>query len=278
MTEQTNDRQLPTDHGTFGRIDVVIPALNEEASLPLVLADLPAIRNVYVVDNRSTDGTAKVATAAGAIVVRENQRGYGKACLAGLQAIRDSISGGEPAPEVVAFIDADYSDHPDELLFLTDPIFANQFDFVLGSRLLGQREPGAMLPQAIYGNHLACFLMRLCFGHRFTDLGPFRAIRWSALESLAMEDENYGWTIEMQIKAVKAGLRIREVPVSYRKRIGTSKISGTISGTFKAGTKILATIAKYGFFDRKKRSVSICVPITVTNIMPVPTKATREAA
>ena len=278
MTESTKGRHSPTDHGPLGRIDVVIPALNEESSLPLVLAELPAIRHVYVVDNRSTDDTAKVAAAAGAIVVRENQRGYGKACLAGLQAIRDSIGDGEPAPEVVAFVDADYSDHPDELVFLTDPIFSNQADFVLGSRLLGQREPGAMPPQAIYGNHLACFLMRLFFGHRFTDLGPFRAIRWTDLESLAMEDEDYGWTIEMQIKAVKAGLRIREVPVSYRKRIGTSKISGTISGTFKAGTKILATIAKYGFSTGRKISAPVQLPTPSTTIMPVSTKATHEAA
>ena len=227
-------------------VDVIIPALNEEASLPLVLADLPDVRHVFVIDNGSTDRTAELATQAGAIVVTEPQRGYGMACLTGLTTIRDRINDGEPAPAVVAFVDADYSDHPDLLPKLIQPIVDDEFDFVLGSRLLGERETGAMPPQSIYGNKLACFLMRLFFGIRYTDLGPFRAIDYSSLCQLAMSDENFGWTIEMQIKAARAKLRTQEIPVPYRKRVGTSKISGTLSGTLKAGSKILWTIARYG--------------------------------
>lgn len=233
-------------------VDVVIPALNEEASLPLVLRDLPAVRNVYVVDNGSTDATARLAAEHGARVVAEPQRGYGSACLRGLAEIRQSIDDGGEPPEIVVFVDADYSDHPDELPLLVQPILDDEFDFVLGSRLLGNREAGAMPPQSIYGNKLACFLMRWLFRARYTDLGPFRAIRYSSLQSLGMCDENYGWTIEMQIKAARAKLRTKEIPVSYRKRIGTSKISGTIRGTIKAGSKILLTIARYGM--RRKHS------------------------
>ena len=153
---------------------------------------------------------------------------------------------GSPPPDIVAFVDADYSDHPDRLPELVEPIVEDQVDFVLGSRLLGTREPGAMPPQSVYGNHLACFLMRILFGAHYTDLGPFRAIRYDRLCELQMADENFGWTIEMQIKAVRNGQRIREIPVPYRRRVGSSKISGTFSGTVRASWKILYTIAKYG--------------------------------
>lgn len=221
---------------------VILPAQNEEKSLPLVLGDLPHVGRVIVVDNDSSDRTAEVARQAGAEVVTERRRGYGAACLAGIAALASA------PPEVVVFLDADYSDQPEELPTLVDPILAGDYDFVLGSRLMGNRERGAMPPQSVWGNRLACFLMWLRFRVRYTDLGPFRAIGYQQLQSLGMVDENFGWTIEMQIKATQAGLRIKEVPVSYRRRIGVSKISGTISGTFRAGTKILWTVARYGCF------------------------------
>lgn len=226
---------------------VVIPARNEELSLPLVLHDLPDVGRIIVVDNGSTDRTSAVAQEYGATVVREERPGYGSACLAGLQAIRDFVFRGDPAPAAVVFIDADYSDQPQLLPKLVQPILLNQVDFVLGSRLLGEREPGAMPPQSVYGNKLACFLMRQIWGAQFTDLGPFRAIGYDSLRMLAMTDQNFGWTVEMQIKAIVHGLRIAEIPVPYRCRIGTSKISGTFSGTIRAGTKILYTIAKYAW-------------------------------
>jgi len=224
------------------RIDVVIPALNEEASLPLVLAALPhpPVRRVVVADNGSKDGTARVAWEGGAIVVPAERRGYGSACLAGLDHLRHN----DP-PEVVVFVDADFSDHPEELPRVVAPILAGEADLVIGSRVLGNREPGALLPQARAGNLVACLLIRLLYRHRFTDLGPFRAIRWDALERLSMADPNFGWTAEMQVKALRQGLRATEVPVSYRKRVGVSKITGTISGTVRAGYKILWTVLRY---------------------------------
>jgi glycosyltransferase involved in cell wall biosynthesis len=223
-------------------IDVVIPALNEEASLPLVLAGLPRppVRRVVVADNGSRDGTARVAREGGAEVVEATRRGYGSACLAGLDHLRRT-----GPPGVVVFIDADFSDHPEELPSLVAPILAGEADLVIGSRVLGQRERGALLPQARAGNLVACLLIRLFYGHRFTDLGPFRAIRWDALERLGMADSDFGWTAEMQVKAVRHGLRCAEVPVSYRKRVGVSKITGTISGTVRAGYKILWTVARH---------------------------------
>lgn len=229
-------------------VAVVIPALDEEASLPLVLRDLPAVGRVIVVDNGSRDGTAAVAAAAGALVVREPRRGYGSACLRGLAAIDELSRQGDPAPRVVAFLDADYSDDPRALPRLVQPILAGEFDFVLGSRLLGLREPGAMPPQSVFGNRLACALMRLLFGTRYTDLGPFRALDYQRLCEMNMSDTNFGWTVEMQIKAARQGLRTLEVPVSYRCRVGRSKISGTVWGSIRAGWKILFLIAKYGWF------------------------------
>ena len=231
-------------------VTVVIPALNEELSLPLVLGDLPAIGNVIVVDNGSTDNSAQVASKCGATVVREAERGYGAACLKGLSEIDRSVLAGASPPKVVVFLDADYSDHPDLLPRLVEPILTGKADFVLGSRLLGEREPGSMPPQSVYGNMFGCLLMRLLFGSRYTDLGPFRAIEYESLRTLCMVDRNFGWTVEMQIKATRASLRILELPVPYRRRVGTSKISGTLSGTIKASSKILYLIARYGLFPK----------------------------
>jgi glycosyltransferase involved in cell wall biosynthesis len=246
-------------------IAVVIPALNEEASLPQVLADLPQrwVGEVIVVDNGSTDRTAEVARRSGATVVREPQRGYGAACLRGLAELTHRPGG---PPDIVVFLDADYSDHPDKLPELVQPILDDGLDFVLGSRLAGQREAGAMPPQSVWGNRLACFLMWLLFGARYTDLGPFRAVRWNALQRLGMIDRNFGWTVEMQIKAARHGLRTLEIPVPYRKRIGQSKISGTVRGTLLAGSKILYLIAKYGLFD--KSTSTACLSIKNAELQP----------
>ena len=232
---------------------VVIPALNEEASLPHVLDDLPEVGRVIVVDNGSTDATAAAASACGAEVVCEPRRGYGSACLRGLATIRANIAAGERSPRFVAFLDADYSDHPELLPQLIAPLREGRAEMVLGSRLLGRRQRGAMPAQSVFGNRLACWLMRWLFAARYTDLGPFRAIDYQALERLHMADTNFGWTDEMQIKAVRAGLRTMEVPVPYRCRIGASKISGTLWGSVRAGYKILYLIAKYGWQTRRRR-------------------------
>jgi glycosyltransferase involved in cell wall biosynthesis len=220
------------------RIAAIIPVRNEETSLPLVLAALPRdlIEEVVVVDNGSTDGTATVARSRGATVLEERRGGYGAACLRGIEYLRAG------RPDVVVFLDGDYSDHPEEMPLLLDPILRGESDLVIGSRLLGRREPGSLLPQALAGNWLATRLMRLFYGGRFTDLGPFRAIRFEALLGLGMRDRGFGWTAEMQVKALKGGLRTREVPVSYRRRVGTSKITGTLTGTLRAGAKIFWTI------------------------------------
>jgi hypothetical protein len=224
---------------------VIIPAFNEAKAIGRVVGDLPDSRvdEVVVVNNASTDATERNARAAGATVVREPEPGYGAACLRGL-AYAASVS-----PDIIVFLDGDYSDHPDELPRLVDPIRRGEADFVIGSRIRGDAEPGALLPQARIGNRLACTLMRWIWDAPYTDLGPFRAIRYDALQCLNMQDRTFGWTIEMQIKAVVAGLRIQEVPVSYRRRVGVSKITGTVSGTVRASAKILWTIARYATWE-----------------------------
>jgi len=225
-------------------IDVVIPAFNEEDSLALVVGDVPRppVRRVVVCDNNSSDRTAEVAREAGAEVVHEKRPGYGSACLRALDHIRSS-----GPPDIVVFLDGDYSDHPEELPRLLAPILSDEADLVIGSRTLGRRERGALLPQARAGNLVACLLIRLLYGHRYTDLGPFRAIGWPALERLEMIDTNFGWTAEMQVKALRHGLRVTEEPVSYRRRVGVSKITGTLYGTVMAGYKILATVLRYSW-------------------------------
>ena len=221
------------------RISIIIPAYNEESSIGLVLDALPQekLHEIIVVDNGSTDATARVAQEHGARVVKEPRKGYGSACLKGIDEL--------DAPDIVVFIDGDFSDFPEEIVLLISPIETGEKDFVLGSRMILPKSKLALLPQARYGNRLAVFLIKLFFKHEFTDLGPFRAIRYSSLMSIGMKDMDFGWTVEMQIKAVRNGLRIREVPVNYRKRIGISKITGTVLGTFRAGTKIIYTIFKY---------------------------------
>ena len=231
------------------KVDVLIPALNEQESIGLVLGAIPSawVRRVVVVDNGSADQTAQVAQACGAQVVREERRGYGSACLAGLAWLA------QDPPDVVVFLDADYSDHPQEMIRHLSAICAEGVELVIGSRTVGMREPGALLPQALFGNKLASLLIELLYGYRFTDLGPFRAIQWQALERLQMEDTNFGWTVEMQVKAAHHGLSVVEVPVSYRQRVGVSKITGTLEGTLKAGTKILYTIFSYAWKIRAPR-------------------------
>lgn len=220
------------------RVAVLIPAWNEETSLPLVLGSIPdrLVDEVVVVDNGSGDRTAAVARLHGATLLEETRRGYGAACLKGIDYLRVK------RPDVVVFLDADFSDHPEEMPLLLDPIRRGESDLVIGSRRLGRSEPGAMLPQAILGNFLATRLIRLLYGGRFTDLGPFRAIRLSSLLDLGMRDRGFGWTAEMQVKAAKRRLRTTEVPVSYRRRVGVSKITGTFAGTARAGAKILWTV------------------------------------
>jgi glycosyltransferase involved in cell wall biosynthesis len=206
-----------------GPVAVIIPALDEEPSIGGVLRDIPAQyrRRVLVVDNGSRDGTSRVAREAGARVVAESRRGYGAACLAGLAALA-----ADP-PRAVVFLDGDSSDDPSEMPGVVGPVLAGEADLIVGSRVLGSRERGALTPQARFGNALATFLIRSLYGVRFTDLGPFRAVSWNALTRMRMEDRDYGWTVEMQVRAARLGLVVREVPVRYRRRIGKSKISGT---------------------------------------------------
>jgi glycosyltransferase involved in cell wall biosynthesis len=218
-------------------VGAVIPTLNEERAIGKVLAALPGwVDQVVVADNGSTDSTAEVARAHGARVTHEPRRGYGAACLRGLETL--------DAHDIILFLDGDFSDCPQEADRLVDPIASGQADLVVGSRTLGPKEPGALSPQARFGNWLACQLMGLVWSPRFTDLGPFRAIRRTALARLHMQDRDFGWTVEMQARALALGIRVREVPVSYRRRIGHSKISGTLLGIVFAGTRILYTIGR----------------------------------
>ena len=225
---------------------VIIPALNEEESIAAVIAEIPPWADrILVADNGSTDRTAIRAREAGAEIVPAPRRGYGSACLAGIAAAGET--------GILVFLDGDLSDHPDRMAALVDPIAAGEADMVIGSRVLGGAEPGALTPVQRFGNGLACRLIRLIWGTRYTDLGPFRAIARPALEGLAMHDPDFGWTVEMQVKAAQRGLGILEVPVPYRRRIGTSKISGTIRGTVSAGTKILWVIFRSAV-RRKRRT------------------------
>ncbi len=219
------------------RVGVVIPALNEEGAIGRVIAAIPDwVDEIVVADNGSSDRTMIAAEVAGAQVTIEPVRGYGAACQAGIKALG--------AVDIVVFLDGDYSDYPEDMHELVDPILAGKADFVVGSRVLGVREKGALTPQQRFGNWLACRLMNRFFGTKFTDLGPFRAIRSDSLQGLAMHDRAYGWTVEMQIKAARAGISIKEIPVRYRPRIGVSKISGTVRGTLLAGYTILSVIAR----------------------------------
>lgn len=220
---------------------VVIPALDEERSLPLVLDALATATTARVVvcDNGSQDRTAELARQHGARVVHDPRRGYGRACLSALAEVRRSAPSDE---DVVVFLDADFSDDPTQIGELLRPLRENRADLVIGSRVLGRREEGALLPQARWGNWLATRLIHWITGVRFTDLGPFRAIRWGSLERLDMQDEAFGWTVEMQLKAAAAGLRCAEVPVDYRRRVGRSKITGTLRGTVLASTTILSIL------------------------------------
>ncbi len=223
-------------------IDVIIPAYNEEKSIPKVIAEIPKfVRHIVVANNNSTDQTGKVAEASGAKVVFEAQKGYGKACLTAMDWIKKQ----EIQPDIVVFLDGDYSDYPEEMKDLVQPILDEKADMVIGSRALGQRESGSMTLPQVFGNWLATTMMKYMQGAKFSDLGPFRAIIWRKLLDLKMIDQNFGWTIEMQIKAHKGGLRYTEVPVNYRKRIGVSKVSGTVKGVIGAGYKIIFTIFRY---------------------------------
>lgn len=226
------------------RVHVVIPAYNEEASVGKVVRDIPKdwVEEVIVVNNASTDETERQAREAGATVLREARQGYGFACLKGLDYIAAKPE--KEKPDIVVFIDADYSDFPEEMPSLIRPIAEGGYDLVIGSRALGDREQGSMLPQQVFGNWLATTLIKLLYKVEFTDLGPFRSIRYDKLVEIDMKDQTFGWTVEMQVKAAKLGLRCTEVPVQYRKRIGVSKVTGTIYGTVMASYKILWTIFK----------------------------------
>lgn len=219
-------------------ITIIIPTRNEARALPKVLNSLPKwLDAVIVADYRSSDGTCEVARSAGAKVVNVDGPGYGLACLTGIDALPNET-------EIVVFLDGDASDDPGDLRFLIDPILRGEADFVLGSRVHGMRERGSLTLQQICGNWLACKLIELRWGMKFTDLGPFRAIRRDALSALSMSDRNYGWTVEMQVRAIKRRFKILEVPVRYRRRVGVSKVSGTFIGTLRAGAKILAVIGR----------------------------------
>ena len=223
---------------------VIIPAFNEQDSIVNVINDIPDIvEEVIVVSNNSTDNTEINARNAGATVLTENKKGYGYACLKGMEYIAKE----ETKPNIIVFLDGDYSDYPEELTKIVAPILKDDIDFVIGARIKRLREQGSMTPQQVFGNWLATFLMKIMFSAKFTDLGPFRAIKYDKLLALNMKDKTYGWTVEMQLKAIKQKLSYIEIPVKYRNRIGVSKVSGTVKGTIFAGIKILGWIFKYSF-------------------------------
>lgn len=224
-------------------IAVVIPACNEADSIAKVLSDIPKglAAEIVVVNNNSVDNTAGITREMGTVVVDESQQGYGSACMKGVEYLKSQPR----KPDIIVFLDADYSDYPQEMVALIEPIFEQNFDLVLGSRSADKMQKGAMPAQQILGNRLATFLIKTLYGVQFTDLGPFRAVKFDKLLSLDLKDRTYGYPIEMQLKAVRQHMRICEVPVSYRPRIGKSKISGTIKGTIMAGYKILSAILRY---------------------------------
>ena len=218
-------------------ISVIIPVLNEEGAIANVINDIPKklVQEIIVVDNGCTDRTAEIARKHGAKVVAEPRKGYGRACLTGIANVNKA--------DIVVFLDGDYSDDPKQMYSLVQPIQDGLAELVIGARV--PSEKGALLPQAKFGNKLATVLMRFLFGVKYNDLGPFRAILYNKLLALEMQDKNFGWTIEMQLKAAKTGMNVIEVPVTYRKRIGTSKISGTFIGSAKAGIKIITTLFRH---------------------------------
>jgi len=227
-------------------IKVIIPAFNEQDAIANVVNEIPKIVDeIIVVSNNSTDNTELNAKNAGATVLKEHRKGYGFACLKGMEYIANLAL--EKQPYIIVFLDGDYSDYPAQLIEIIDPIIKDDIDFVIGSRVKRLRETGAMTPQQVFGNWLATFLMTLLFKAKFTDLGPFRAIKYQKLLALKMVDKTYGWTIEMQLKVLKQKLSYVEIPVKYKNRIGVSKVSGTIKGTIFAGVKILGWIFKYSF-------------------------------
>ncbi|MDB4516002.1 glycosyltransferase family 2 protein [Crocinitomicaceae bacterium] len=225
------------------KISVIIPAYNEEKSIGKVVGDISRelVQHVIVVNNNSTDQTREVAEKAGAIVLNETRKGYGWACLMGIDKAYELDT------DIIVFLDGDYSDYPDEIIDVVRPILEENMDLVIGSRVLGKREKGSLTPQQVFGNWLATRLMRIFYRAKFSDLGPFRAIKTESLRKLKMADKTYGWTIEMQIKAAKQKMNFCEVPVKYRKRIGVSKVSGTVKGTVLAGIKIIFAVFKYRF-------------------------------
>lgn len=230
-------------------IKVIIPAYNEQDSIVHVINDIPSLVNeVIVISNNSTDNTEVNAKNAGATVLTEDRKGYGYACLKGMEYIAStSIKNSNNKPDIIVFLDGDYSDYPEQLTELIAPIINDNIDFVIGARVQRLREKGSMTPQQVFGNWLATSLMKLFFGATFTDLGPFRAIKYNKLLALNMEDKTYGWTVEMQLKALKQKLTYTEIPMKYRNRIGVSKVSGTVKGSILAGIKILGWIFKYSF-------------------------------
>ncbi|GAB4258433.1 MAG: glycosyltransferase family 2 protein [Vicingaceae bacterium] len=224
-------------------IDVIIPAFNEENAIQNVIKDIPKdiVNEIVVVNNNSNDATEEKAKAAGATVLKETYQGYGAACLKGIEYVANKPE----KPDIIVFLDADYSDYPEELPNVVAPILKENMDMVIGSRALGKKASGSMTPQQVFGNWLATFLIRKLYKVNYTDLGPFRAIKFDKLLALDMKDKTYGWTVEMQLKAAKNKLKTCEVPVNYKKRIGHSKVSGTVKGTILAGYKIIFTIFKY---------------------------------